>query len=140
MIKIKYLRDIEHIKKIEIGNMIDLRCGEDIYLEKGEYRLIPLGVAMELPQNFYAQVYPRSSTFSKYKIIMACSVGIIDHAYCGDKDEWFFPAIAMEKTFIPKGSRICQFRIFEQQPELEFVEVESLNNKNRGGIGSTGEQ
>ena len=137
-IKIKYLTDIEKIEKIKVGDMIDLRCAEDIELHKGEFKLIPLGVAMELPKGYEAHVYPRSSTFKKHKILLSNSVGVIDCSYNGDGDQWQFPAYAMEDTFIPKNTRICQFRIFENQPDIELVEVESLGNENRGGIGSTG--
>jgi len=137
-IKIKYLTDIEKIEKIKIGDMIDLRCAEDIEMHKGEFKLIPLGVAMELPEGYEAHVYPRSSTFKKHKILLSNSVGVIDCSYNGDGDQWQFPAYAMVDTFIPKNTRICQFRIFENQPDIELVEVESLGNENRGGIGSTG--
>lgn len=137
-IKIKYLTDIDRIEKIKVGDMIDLRCAEDIEMHKGEFKLIPLGVAMELPEGYEAHVYPRSSTFKKHKILLSNSVGVIDCSYNGDGDQWQFPAYAMEDTFIPKNTRICQFRIFENQPNIELVEVESLGNENRGGIGSTG--
>lgn len=137
-IKIKYLTDIEKIEKIEVGDMIDLRCAEDIEMHKGEFKLIPLGVAMELPEGYEAHVYPRSSTFKKHKILLSNSVGVIDCSYKGDGDQWQFPAYAMEDTFIPKNTRICQFRIFENQPNIELVEVESLGNEDRGGIGSSG--
>ena len=137
-IKIKYLTDIEKIEKIKVGDMIDLRCAEDIEMHKGEFKLIPLGVAMELPEGYEAHVYPRSSTFKKHKILLSNSVGVIDCSYNGDGDQWQFPAYAMEDTFIPKNTRICQFRIFENQPDIELVEVESLGNEDRGGIGSSG--
>ena len=138
-IKIKYIRDIEPLEKISVGDMIDLRCAVDMDMKKGDYALIPLGVAMELPAGYEAHVYPRSSTFGKHKILMGNSVGVIDCSYCGDNDEWRFPAYAVEDTFIPKNTRICQFRIFENQPEFEFEVVDSLGNKDRGGIGITGD-
>jgi len=137
-IKVKYLANISPIEKFSVGDMLDLRCAEDVTLHKGEYKLIPLGVAMELPKGYEAHVYPRSSTFSKHKILMGNSVGVIDCSYCGNDDEWKFPAFAVEDTFIPKDTRICQFRVFENQPDLEFEEVEDLCNESRGGIGSTG--
>lgn len=137
-IKIKYLADIDKIQPIEIGNMIDLRCAEDIVMKKGEYKLIPLGVAMELPEGYYAHVYPRSSTFGRYKILLVNSVGIIDHSYCGNNDQWYYPAYAVEDTKIEKNTRIAQFRIFKQQPDVEIEEVEELGNDDRGGLGSTG--
>lgn len=138
-IRIKYLsKDIDKIEKISVGDLIDLRCAEDTVIKKGELKLIPLGIAMELPKGYEAHVYPRSSTYKKHKILLSNSVGIIDESYCGDNDQWCFPAYATEDTFIEKNTRICQFRIFEHQPTIEFEEVEALGNSDRGGIGSTG--
>ena len=137
-IKIKYLTDIEKIEKIKVGDMIDLRCAEDIEMHKGEFKLIPLGVAMELPKGYEAHVYPRSSTFKKHKMLLSNSVGVSDCSYNGVGDQWQFSSYAKEDTFIHKNTRLCQFRIFENQPNIELVEVESLGNENRGGIGSTG--
>lgn len=135
-IDIKYLADIEPLE--QHGNMIDLRVAEDVVMKKGEFKLIPLGVAMKLPSNYFAEVVPRSSTFMKYKILQVNSVGIIDSEYCGDNDQWYFPALAMEDTSFPKGTRICQFRIVASQPEITFNAVEALGNVDRGGFGSTG--
>ena len=137
-IKIRYLRDIDRIVKIETGNWIDLRCAEDVEMKAGEYRQIPLGVAMELPNGYEAIVAPRSSTFSKYGVLMANSIGVIDESYKGDGDEWNFLAYAARDTVIPKNTRICQFRIVRHQPFLFFREVDRLGNDDRGGIGSTG--
>lgn len=63
---------------------------------------------------------------------------IIDSSYCGNDDLWMFPALAMRDVTIPAGTRICQFRIQEKQPKLEFIEVDDLHNENRNGLGSTG--
>lgn len=93
---------------------------------------------MELPEGYYAQVVPRSSTCKNWGIIMANSVGIIENTYCGDNDVWGFPAIAIRETAIPKGTRICQFRLCKKEVMPEFVAVESLGNPDRGGWGSTG--
>lgn len=137
-IKVKYVRDIEPIEKIEQGNWIDLRCAEDVHMEEGEYRQIPLGVAMQLPDGFEALVVPRSSTFRKYGVILANSMGVIDTSYNGDNDEWCFPAIATREVDIKKNERICQFRILYRQPDVEIIAVDSLGNPDRGGLGSTG--
>ena len=137
-IKIKYLADIEKIQPIKVGDWIDLRAAEDVVMYARESRLIPLGVAMELPKGYEAIIAPRSSTFQKYNIILTNSLGVIDESYCGDNDQWHFPAYALKYCKIQKNERICQFRIIEHQPEVEFVEVDSLGNENRGGLGSTG--
>lgn len=137
-IKIKYLRSINKIERFNVGDWIDLRAGEDITMKAGEFRMIPLGVAMELPHGYEALVAPRSSTFKKYGVILANSLGIIDESYKGDNDEWNFLAYAVRDTEIKKNERICQFRIIEHQPLILLKEVEHLGNADRGGIGSTG--
>lgn len=137
-VKVKYLADIDPIVDIEGGNWTDLRCAEDIELKKGEFKLIPLGIAMQLPKGYEAIVAPRSSTFKKYKIIQTNSIGIIDESYCGDNDQWYLPVIAMDDTVIHKNDRICQYRLFEHQPKVNHVAVDTLGNEDRGGFGSTG--
>lgn len=140
IIKIKYIKDdMEKIVQIDKGDWIDLRTAEDIHLEPGEYKLIPLGVAMCLPPNYEALLIPRSSTFKKYGVIQTNSIGLIDETYCGDNDEWLFPVYATRTVFIPKNTRICQFRILKHQPIVAFAEVDHLSETDRGGFGSTGE-
>lgn len=137
-IKVKYLRGVQKIERFNVGDWIDLRAAEDITMKEGEFKLIPLGVAMELPHGYEALVAPRSSTFKKMHILLANSIGIIDESYKGDNDEWHFPAYAVKDTFIRKNERICQFRIIQHQPLIHLLEVEHLGNADRGGIGSTG--
>jgi dUTP pyrophosphatase len=137
-IRIKYLRDILPLEQLAVGNWIDLRAAEDVTIKAGEYKAIPLGVAMELPPGYEAIVAPRSSTFKKYGVLLVNGIGVIDESYKGDGDEWNFLALAMRDTVINKNERICQFRIIEHQPDIVFSTVETLGNANRGGIGSTG--
>lgn len=139
-IRIKYFtEDIEKLAYIGgKSDWIDLRAAKEVTLKKGEFALIPLGVAMELPAGYEAHVVPRSSTFKNFGIIQTNHMGVIDESYCGDQDQWFFPAYALRDTVIHVNDRICQFRIMEQQPELEFEEVAELSGKNRGGFGTTG--
>ena len=138
-ISIKYFdSEIRHVEKLFNGDWIDLRSAERVELKAGEYHLIPLGVGMILPDGYEAHIVPRSSTPSKFGIMCANSMGIIDNSYSGDEDEWKFPAVAIRDTVIEKGDRICQFRLMRNQPPIEFIEVEKLNDISRGGIGSTG--
>lgn len=138
-IKIKYFdKNIDKIKKINEGDWVDLRSAETIYLKKGEFRLIPLGVGMKLPDGYEANIAPRSSTYKNFKVLQTNSFAVIDNSYSGDNDQWLYPVIAMEDTTINKNDRICQFRINKIQPEIEFEEVEHLDETNRGGFGSTG--
>lgn len=140
-IKIKYFDDeLERINKIDKGDWIDLRSAIDIELKAGEFKLIPLGVAMELPRGYEAHVVPRSSTFKNYGVIQTNHCGVIDESYCGDDDQWFMPVYALRDTKICKNDRICQFRIVEKMPSVEITEVEVLGNENRGGHGSTGKR
>ncbi|MBP1755300.1 MAG: yncF [Firmicutes bacterium] len=141
-IKIKYLSDqIEKLQYIENkSDWIDLRAAEKFELKAGEFKLIPLGIAMELPKGYEAHIVPRSSTFKNFGILQTNSTGIVDESYCGDNDQWFFPALAMRDTIININDRICQFRIVEHQPRIDFIEVNQLGNQDRGGHGSTGKQ
>lgn len=139
-IKIKYFTDIEPLTKIDTGDWIDLRAAEDIILKKDEFKLIPLGVAMKLPEGYEAHIVPRSSTYKKFGIIQTNHQAVIDESYCGNDDQWFYPAYALRDTEIHKNDRICQFRIVKKQPSINFQIVNVLDDPNRGGFGSTGIQ
>ena len=139
-IKIKYFTDkIEKLAYIDgKSDWIDLRASEEVTLKQGEFALVPLGVAMELPKGYEAHIVPRSSTYKNFGVIQTNHMGVIDETYCGDNDQWFMPVLAMRDTRIHVNDRICQFRIMEHQPELVFEETEILGHADRGGHGSTG--
>lgn len=139
-IKIRYFTDeIEPLRYVDgKSDWIDLRAAETVELKAGEFRLIPLGVGMKLPEGYEALVAPRSSTFKNFGVLQANSLGIVDESYCGDNDQWRWPAYAVRDTVIHVNDRICQFRIIEHQPKLEFCPVEHLDGADRGGFGSTG--
>ena len=130
-IKIKYFTDkIEPMDYIEgKSDWIDMRASEEVTLKAGEFALIPLGVAMELPKGYEAHLVPRSSTFKNWGIIQTNSVGIVDGSYCGDNDMWRMPVYATRDTVIHVNDRIAQFRIVENQPEIVFEKVEHLTGK-----------
>ena len=141
-IRIKYFSD--DIDKLDYvdgkSDWIDLRVSERVELKKGEFKLIPLGIAMQLPDGYEAHLVPRSSTFKNWGIIQTNSVGIIDGSYCGDNDMWKMPVYATRDTVIDVNDRVAQFRIVENQPKIRFVETDRLSNADRGGFGSTGIQ
>ena len=141
-IKIKYFTDkIEKLAYIDgKSDWIDLRASEEVTLKQGEFALVPLGVAMELPKGYEAHIVPRSSTYKNFGVIQANHCGVVDGSYCGDNDMWRMPVIAMRDTQIHVNDRICQFRIMKNQPEILFEEVEHLEGKDRGGFGTTGKQ
>ena len=143
-IKIKYFTDkiekLTYIGGSKRSNWIDLRAAETIELKAGDFKLIPLGVAMKLPEGYEAHIAPRSSTFKTWGLIQVNSVGVVDQLYCGDTDQWMMPVYATRDTVINVNDRVCQFRIIENQPEIEFVEVEHMEDESRGGFGSSGKQ
>ncbi|MFB5758922.1 dUTP diphosphatase [Paenibacillus medicaginis] len=137
-IKVKYFSDIEKIQKINKGDWIDLRSAIDYVGSAGEYKMIPLGVGMKLPDGYEANVVPRSSTFKTWGILQTNHFGVIDNSYSGNDDQWHMPVYFTRDTVIKKNDRICQFRITEIQPEVKFTEVDRLDEVSRGGFGSTG--
>lgn len=135
------------------GEWVDLRSSKTVKFGLPfEDNIIPLGVAMKLPEGFEAIVAPRSSIFRHFGVILANSLGIIDNSFSGNKDEWGFHAINIKaNTQIEEGDRICQFRIqpsqkatFRQKLKwllcsgIEFCPVNILDENSRGGYGSTG--
>lgn len=151
-IKVKTFRDHTLPKIISKGDWIDLSYKDaSVHLNEGGFCYLSLGIAVQLPDGFEALVVARSSTYKNYGVFNPGAVGIIDNSYCGNDDEWMFPAYALEETVIKSGSRLCQFRIqlsqkatFWQKMKwffssgIELVEVDNLKGKNRGGLGSTG--
>ena len=156
---------VDFPKVIKRGDWIDLRASQEIILNapqagtlKGhdvkhrdvisDVTYIPLGIAMKLPDGYEAIVASRSSAPKKMGIMLANGIGIIDNSYCGDEDQWMYPAVTLRKTSIAKNSRLCQFRIQPSQKAtlwqkvkwlftsgIELVEVDSLEGENRMGLG-----
>ncbi len=138
-IKVKY-HGSEKLQMTVIGDWCDLYTAEDVVIKHGnEAVLISLGVAMELPKGYEAIVAPRSSTYKNWKILQANGLGIIDEAYNGTTDIWKFPALNMSSVpvMVPKGTRLCQFRIQKKMDPIEFFEVDELG-EDRGGFGTSG--
>lgn len=137
-IKIKYWPGSPHLEVNPNGAWIDLYTYVDITLQPGDFALIPLGVAMKLPEGYEANFVPRSSTFKRWGVLQTNHYSVIDPSYCGDEDMWLYPVYATRAVTIPKGTRLCQFRINQVQPQIIFDEVVSLGEESRGGIGTSG--
>ncbi len=144
-LRIKYFEDATRLKKISKGNWIDVYANKDMFVKEGERAMIPLGFALELPSGWEGHLAPRSSTFKSWGIIQTNSLGVVDDTYIGDNDQWHMPVFCLKGmdieakgTWIKKGDKIGQFRIMEVMPEIEFEEVESFGNIDRGGFGTTG--
>ena len=122
-IKVKYFVDgIDELCYVAgKSDWIDLHAAEDVDMKAGEFRLIPLGVAIELPEGYEAHVVPRSSTFKNYGLLQANSMGVVDYTYRGDNDQWRVPMYATRDVHIDKNTRISQFRIMKNQPPLAFT-------------------
>lgn len=132
-------QNIDKIINIENkSDWYDLRAAETVEMKMGDYKLISLGISMKLPEGYEAHIVPRSSTFKNFGVLQTNSYGVIDNSYSGTNDIWRFPALAMRDTVIHEGDRICQFRIEKKQPAVEFIEVDELDDTDRGGFGSTG--
>ena len=137
-IQIKYWPGSPHLTINPDGSWIDLYTYKETVLRAGQFKIIPLGVAMKLPDGYEAHVVSRSSTFKRWGIMQTNALGIIDPTYCGSEDQWGYPALATKDVTIPAGTRLCQFRIEEVQPDIIFQEVVSLEDASRGGFGTSG--
>ena len=146
-IRIKYFEGATKLKKITKGNWIDVYANKDMFIEEGTRAMIPLGFALELPNGWEGHLAPRSSTFKTWGIIQTNSVGVVDDTYIGDNDQWHMPVYCLQGkdsvdgqlgTIIRKGDKIGQFRIMEVMPQIEFEEVDSFGNADRGMCGTTG--
>lgn len=152
-LRIKYFKGATKLKQIEKGNWIDVYARKDVFVPEGERAMVPLGFALELPKGYEGHLAPRSSTFKTWGVIQTNSVGVVDDTYIGDNDEWMMPVYCLQGkneilrgtgknkgTLIHQGDKIGQFRIMESMPQIVFNEVESLENEDRGGFGTTGER
>lgn len=139
-IKIKYHgKNPIKLENIEgKSDWIDLRASKGYVFKAGDFKMIDLGVSMKLPEGCEAHIVPRSSTFKKWGLIQTNGTGIVDNFYSGTNDHWMMPVLATRDTRILEGDRICQFRIMKKQPDIEFEEVDALDDVDRGGFGSTG--
>ena len=126
------------LDKLGIGDWIDLRAAENVQLHRGEFRLVSLGISVKLPAGYEAHIAPRSSSFQKWGFLQTNGVGIVDNSYSGPNDLWMLPVYATRDAEIHLNDRICQFRIMQQMPKLEFIEVVSMTGADRSGFGATG--
>ena len=137
-IKIKYHNpDMTKVEYNPNGNFYDLRAAKEYNIKQGEFTLIDLGISIKLPDGFWGQVVPRSSLFKNHGLIQTNSFGVIDTSYCGEEDHWKLPVYATRVTTIEFNERICQFRIVKDN-NFYINEVDHMDNKSRGGFGSTG--
>lgn len=141
--------------KAPYAKTLHKRKGEDAANRTREIifdtKLLNLGIAIEMEKGYEAHVTPRSGLFKNYGLVLLNSIGIIDNSYKGNDDEWKANVLGLKSVNIPEGERLFQFRITLSQKAtiwqkikwlfsngIEIKEVQSLDNNNRGGNGSTG--
>ena len=107
-------------------------------IEAGKSLLVPCGFSLQMPNNFEAQVRPRSGLALKNSITVLNTPGTIDSDYRGEICVILINHGQMSFK-INRGMRIAQI-IFKETPEVNLVEVDELDNTKRGsgGFGSTG--
>ena len=163
MKKINYLKHNKDLPDLHFKNgygnsvAIDLYVAEDIAIEAGSFALINLGMSIQIPRGYKAELRMRSSAFLKYGLIQTNSLGLIDTSYSSEKDVLMLPVfMILSKTdilnynktnswktiFISKGTSICQLEILPCMEEMEFndmvlEEYKEYNKVARGGFGST---
>lgn len=156
MNKIFYFKHDKDLPDLEFKNgygnsvAVDLYTAEEITLADFQFRLISLGVSINIPKGYKAELRMRSSTFKKWGLIQTNSIGLIDTSYCGLDDIWKLPVYKLpmqngepNRITIPKGTSLCQLEIVKCMNEMEFESVdkdkyiEMVGEKNRGGFGST---
>lgn len=139
-LKIKYhVKDLEKLRYIDgKSDWIDLRVAENVSMKQGEYRLISMGISVEIPKGYEMLIVPRSSAYKNFGILQTNAMGVVDESFCGDNDIIHMPILAMRDTEIHINDRIGQFRLMPHQPEVHFIEVDHLDNEDRGGFGTTG--
>ena len=136
-LQVKVLRDNCMIEVRENGDAIDCILAEDVELMRSNYAQLPLGIAVKTEHDYLTLLVPRSSTFRKFGLIQANSVGLIDNSFSGDEDELLMPVYATRNVTIPAGTRLCQIMAL---PRYSYVveQVDSLSAESRGGFGTTG--
>lgn len=124
------------------GAAYDLFVPNSVVVQAGQTVKIPLGFACKLPEGYHALINMRSSTWGKWGLCLTNQTGIIDNAYCGNNDEWILsvyrPHSYIAPVEIPADTRLAQFRLEQDCPQLDFEVVDNLPDPSRGGFGSTG--
>ena len=112
---------------------IDCKAAEDTYIDPRSSAIVPLGIAMKIPEGMYAMLTHRSSlAFGKD---CTASLGIIDSNFTQEIKAKIFNHSSSNIAAIKKGDRICQLVIHKYQC-LEMSEEEELGD-GKGGFGSS---
>jgi dUTP pyrophosphatase len=117
---------------------LDLLADEAVTLAPGERRLVPTGIALEIPAGHEGQVRPRSGLALRHGVGMLNAPGTIDADYRGEVGvllvNW-----GREAVSIARGDRIAQLVVAPvERAELVLVDKLGRSDRGGGGFGSTG--
>ena len=117
---------------------VDLYARTETTIAPGAVGLVPLNVALEIPEGCWVLVAARGSTH-KHGVLPVQGVGIGDWDFQGDADEYRFAFYNYtdQPATIARGTRIAQLMVLRYEP-IELEEVEYLQGQDRGSYGSTG--
>lgn len=115
----------------------DLYSRTDVTVLPKTLERLPTNIIVETPKGYMLEIKDRSSTLKKKGLIV--STGFVDNDYCGDSDEILLQVYNLtdKEVNVEKGERLGQ-GVFIRIDLAEWEEVDSMNNNNRGGFGSTG--
>ncbi len=116
----------------------DLLARQNTKIKAGKIELIPANIIVEVPKGYMLVVASRSSTPRKKSLSPPHGFGVIDQDYCGPEDEIKIQVynFSDKNIEVMKGEKIAQ-GIFVKVDTFEWMEVDNMDNKNRGGFGST---
>jgi len=135
-VKIKRLHDKSIIPKYahdgDAGLDLTITSVEQLDSEHIKYGF---GLAFEIPKGYVGLLFPRSSCYKQRQLMSNC-VGVLDSNYRGEVSAVM---IGTTNTSYKVGDRAVQL-IVMPYPEIELIEVDELNETERGqgGYGSTG--
>ena len=111
---------------------------DDLAIAPGGWALIPIGIAIALPEDYEAQIRPRSGLALKYGLTLLNTPGTIDWDYRGEI-KVIVINLGDKEYILHRGERIAQM-IFNRVEKAELIEVQELDDTNRGagGFGHTG--
>lgn len=117
----------------------DLYSRVDAVIPAGKTEMLPSNFIIETPVGYMLMIAARSSLGKKKGLKLTNSVGIIDQDFCGENDELnlFVHNYTSQDVKIERGERLCQ-GVFVKIDKAEWQEVDKMNDKSRGGWGSTG--
>lgn len=117
---------------------LDLVARTTVIIPAGKVGYVPLNIALQLPEGYWALLSARSS-LHKRGLMLANGIGVGDADFCGDQDEYQAALLnfTQEPVTVERGERIAQLMILPKIA-IALQQVAQLSSQNRGGIGSTG--